>query len=73
MIIPVFIAVLIPIFFGIVYVSPFELPEKIDADKIPENPSLDIFFLILFAVWIIFMVKIIIQIKKRQFRFAQKY
>ena len=71
--IPIIIVVAVPIFFGLVYVPPFEIPEEEPIEVIPEDPSLDIFYFMLFAIWIVFLVRILIQVKRRQFRFAQKY
>ena len=73
MAIPMIIVVGVPIFFGLVYVSPFELPENKPIDAIPEEPNLDIFYFMLFVIWIVFLVRILIQVKRRQFRFVQKY
>ncbi len=73
MAIPIIVVVAIPIFFGLVYVSPFELPEEGPIETIPQEPNLDIFYFMLFVIWIVFLVRILIQVKRRQFRFAQKY
>ena len=71
--IPIITVLIIPIFFGIVYVSPFEFQEEEQIEVIQEEPSLNIFYFMLFVIWIIFLTRILVQIKKRQFRFAQKY
>ena len=73
MAIPIITVIIIPIFFGLVYVSPFELPEEEKTEFIPEEPNLNILYFILFTIWIIFLARILIQVKIRQFRFAQKY
>ena len=71
--IPIITVLIIPIFFGIVYVSPFEFQEEEQIEIIQEEPNLNIFYFMLFVIWIIFLTRILVQIKKRQFRFAQKY
>ena len=71
--IPIITVLVIPIFFGLVYVSPFEFQEEEEIKVISEEPNLNILYFMLFVIWIIFLTRILIQIKKRQFRFAQKY
>ena len=71
--IPIIVAITIPIFFGIVYVSPFEFQEEETTDVISEEPNLNILYFMLFVIWAIFLTRILIRIKKRQFRFTQKY
>ena len=73
MAIPIIIVVTVPIFFGLVYVSPIELPEEEPVEVIPEEPNFGILYFLLFAIWVIFLIRILIQVKRRQFRFAQKY
>ncbi|NND86328.1 MAG: hypothetical protein HKM23_03145 [Nitrosopumilus sp.] len=69
---PIIIVVAVPIFLGLVYVSPVELSEEEPINTVQE-PNLDIFYFVLFAVWIAFLIRILIQVKRRQFRIAQKY
>ena len=71
--IPIIIVLVVPIFFGLVYVSPFELQEEEQIEVISEEPNLNILYFMLFVIWIIFLARILIQVKRRQFSFAQKY
>ena len=72
--IPIIAVILIPIFFGLVYVSPFEFQEEEEeVNVISEEPNLNILYFMLFVIWVIFLTRILIRIRKRQFRFAQRY
>ena len=71
--IPIITVLVIPIFFGLVYVSPFEFQEEEQIKVISEEPNLNILYFMLFVIWIIFLARILIQVKRRQFSFAQKY
>jgi len=73
MVIPIIILVSIPIFLGIVYVAPFEQPEEIESERIPEEPDVSILYFILMGIWTLYLIKIIFQIKKGTFRTSQKY
>ena len=68
---PIIAVIVIPMFFGLVYVSPFEFEEEVNV--ISEEPNPNILYLILFVIWTIFLVRILIRIRKKQIRFAQKY
>ena len=48
MAIPIIVVVAVPIFFGLVYVSPFEPPEEEPAKVLPEEPNLNILYFMLF-------------------------
>ena len=72
--IPIIVVILIPIFLGLVYVSPFEFQgEEEEVSVISEESNPNILYFMLFVIWAIFLVRILIRIRKRQFRFAQKY
>ena len=72
------IVVIIPIFVGMVYVPPFELPEEQPVIEIPDEPSaeipnLDILYFILMVIWLFFLIRILFQIKKGTFSLQRKF
>ena len=78
MVVPLVVVVAIPIFLGIVYMPPFEMPEQpepeeITPKEIPEEPGMDILYFMMMIIWIIFLLRIIIQIKRGTFRVTQRY
>ena len=73
MVIPIIILVTIPVFLGIVYVTPFEQPEEIEPEAIPEEPDVSILYFILMGIWTLYLIKIIFQIKKGTFKTTQRY
>ena len=73
MVIPIIILVTIPVFLGIVYVTPFEQPEAIESEAIPEESDVRILYFILMGIWTLYLIKIIFQIKKGTFRTTQRY
>ncbi|MFQ5497408.1 MAG: hypothetical protein ACE5DU_05925 [Nitrosopumilus sp.] len=73
MVIPIIILVSIPVFLGIVYVAPFEQPEEIETEEIPEEPDVSVLYFILMGIWTLYLIKIIFQIKKGTFRTSQRY
>ena len=73
MVAPIIILVAIPIFLGIVSVSPFDLPEEFNEEMISEEPDLSILYFMLMGIWIILLMRILIQIKKGTFKITQRY
>ena len=73
MVIPVIFLVTIPIFLGLVTVSPFEIPEEADEEIISEEPNVNILYLILMGIWIFFLIRILLQLKKGSFKLTDKY
>lgn len=73
------IVIIIPIIMGIVFVPPFEMPEEPKEEtKIPEEPASDIpeqdflyFFLML--IWLFFLIRILLQIRKGTFKLQRKF
>lgn len=73
MVIPIIVLITIPIFLGIVYVAPFDQPEEIDPQVISEEPDMSILYFILMVTWTIFLLRILLNIKKGTFKITQRY
>jgi len=73
MVIPIIILVAIPVFLGIVYVPPFDQPEEIEREVISEEPDVSILYFILVGIWTLYLIKILLQIKKGSFKITQRY
>ncbi len=84
MVIPIIILVAIPIFIGIVFVSPFDQPKEFNDEIIlepkfndevilVEEPGMNIPYFLLLGIWAIILLRIIVQIKKGTFKAAKRY
>lgn len=73
MVIPIIVLITIPIFLGIVYVTPFDQPEEIDSQVISEEPDMSILYFILMVTWTIFLLRFLLKIKKGTFKITQRY
>ena len=83
MVIPIIILVTIPIFLGIVYVSPFDPPEEFNDEiisepefndePISEEPSGNILYFFLIGIWTFILLRMLLQIKKGTFRATKRY
>ena len=73
MVIPIVFLVTIPIFLGIVTVSPFDLPEEPEEEIIPKEPNVNILYFFLMGVWLFFLIRILLQLKKGTFKATNKY
>jgi len=80
MVIPIVVLVAIPIFLGIVYMPPFDMPVEEEAREIPEEklretqePDFNFLYFVLLGIWTLYLIKIIIQIRKGSFRITQRY
>ena len=85
MVVPIIILVAIPLFLGIVYAPPFDLPEEPREDIILEEPTefndevisdepgVNILYFFLMGIWIIILIRILLQIKKGTFKISQRY
>ena len=73
MVIPIIILVTIPIFLGIVYSPPFDLPEEPDEKMISDEENVDILYFLLMGIWVIILIRILIQIKKRTFKITRRF
>ena len=83
MVIPIIILVAIPIFLGIVAVSPFDQPEEFNEeiileepefnDEISSEPGVNVLYFLLIVVWTIILFRMLLQIKKGTFKATKRY
>ena len=73
MVVPIILLVAIPIFLGIVYMPPFDMPVEEEAKEIPEEPDASILYYILMGIWTLYLIKILLQVKRRTFKVTQRY
>jgi hypothetical protein len=73
MVMPLIMLVAIPVFLGIVTVSPFDQPEEPKNEVIPEEPDENILYFLLMGIWLFFLIRILLQLKKGTFKATQKY
>ena len=73
MVLPIIIIVAIPIFLGLVYMPPFDMPVEEEPKEIPEVPDVSILYYILMGIWSLYLIKIILQVKKGTFKVTQRY
>lgn len=82
MVVPIIILVAIPIFLGLVYMPPFDMPVEEEPKVIPaeiepkvisEEPDVSILYYILMGIWSLYLIKILLQVKKGTFKVTQRY
>jgi hypothetical protein len=73
MVFPIIIIVAIPIFLGLVYMPPFDMPVEEEPKEISEEPDVSILYYILMGIWSLYLIKIILQVKKGTFKVTQRY
>jgi hypothetical protein len=73
MVVPIIILISIPIFLGIVYMPPYDLPVEEESKEISEEPDVSILYYILMGFWTLYLIKILLQVKKRTFKVTQRY
>ena len=73
MAIPIIFLIVIPIVLGIAYVHPFDQPEKPPQDEISEESEASILYLILTGIWIFFLLRIAIKVKRGTFKVTHRY
>ncbi|RMW37876.1 MAG: hypothetical protein EA447_04780 [Nitrosopumilus sp.] len=73
MVLPIVVLVVIPIFLGISYVAPFDPPAEIEEPPIPENSGASFFYVLLMGIWVLFLLRILILMKKGSFKITQRY
>ncbi|AFS81255.1 hypothetical protein NKOR_06920 [Candidatus Nitrosopumilus koreensis AR1] len=73
MVLPIVILIAIPVFLGITYVPTFDLPEEPNEPPIPESSGIDILYFLLMGIWIVFLLRIIILMKRGTYKITQRY
>jgi hypothetical protein len=73
MVIPIIILVAIPIFLGLVFVSPFDESEEVKKEVISKEPNTNIVYFLLMGIWTLLLIRILFKIKKGTFKATQKY
>ena len=73
MVIPIITLVAIPVFLGMVFVPPFDVPEEPKNEIILEEPNNNILYFLLIVIWTIVLTRILLQIKKGTFKITQRY
>ena len=73
MVVPIIVLVAIPIFLGIVYMPPFDQQVQEEPKEVVEEPDVSILYFILMGIWSLYLIKILIQIKKGSFKVTQRY
>jgi len=62
-----------PIFLGIVYMPSFDQSVDEEPREIPEEPDVSILYYILMGFWTLYLIKILLQIKRGTFKITQRY
>jgi hypothetical protein len=73
MVIPIIILVAIPIFLGIVAVSPFDQLEEFNDEMILEEPDMNILYFLFIGIWTVILLRMLLQIKKGTFKATKWY
>lgn len=73
MVLPIVVLIVIPVFLGLTYVSPFDLPDEFDEPSVPESSGADILYFLLMGIWIVFLLRIIILMKRGTYKITQRY
>ncbi len=73
MVIPIIILVAIPIFLGLVFVSPFDESDEVKKEVMSKEADTNIVYFLLIGIWILLLIRILFQIKKGTFKATQKY
>ncbi len=73
MVMPIILLIGIPILLGIVYVTPFDQSHETEQEVISEQPDFSTLYFILMGIWTLYLIKIILQIRKGTFKVKQRY
>ena len=73
MVLPILVLVTIPVFLGIVYMPPFDMPVEEEPKEIPDAPDVSILYYILMVIWTLYLIKILLQVKRKTFKVTQRY
>ena len=73
MVLPILVIVAIPVFLGIVYMPPLDMPVEEEPKEIPDDPDVSILYYILMVIWTLYLIKILFQVKRKTFKVTQRY
>ena len=73
MVLPIILLVVIPFILGMAYLTPFDLSEELPQEAIAEEPNVGILYFVLIGIWIFFLLRVLIQIKKGIFKITHGY
>ncbi len=73
MVVPIIVLLGIPILLGIVYMPPYDMPVEEEPKEIPEEPDVSILYYILMGIWALYLIKILLQVKRKTFKVTQRY
>jgi hypothetical protein len=73
MVIPIIVLVIIPIFLGIVYIPSFDQSVEEESREVLEEPDVSFLYYILMGFWTLYLIKILLQVKKGTFKITQRY
>ena len=72
MVFPIIFLVAIPIFLGIVTVPPFDMPDPPE-EVVSEEPNVNFLYIFLMVIWLFFLIRILLQLRKGNFNITNKY
>jgi len=52
---------------------PFDQPVEEEPKEIPEGPDVNVLYFILMGIWTLYLIKILLQIKRGTFKTTQRY
>ncbi|KFM20337.1 hypothetical protein AAA799P11_00084 [Marine Group I thaumarchaeote SCGC AAA799-P11] len=73
MVLPIIILVVIPIFLGVSYVAPFDPPSEFEEPQIPESSGATVLYVLLMGIWVVFLLRIIILMRRGSYKITQRY
>jgi hypothetical protein len=73
MVVPIIVLVAIPVFLGIVYMPPFDQPVEPEPKEIPDEPDVNFLYYVLMGIWTLYLIKILLQLKRGTFKATQRY
>jgi hypothetical protein len=73
MVVPIIVLIAIPVFLGIVYMPPFDMSVEEESKQISEEPDLNVLYYILMGIWTLYLIKILLQVKRKTFKVTQRY
>lgn len=73
MVLPIVVLIVIPIFLGISFVAPFDQPEDFEEPPMPQNSGATVLYVLLMGIWILFLLRIVILMRRGTYKITQRY